>query len=247
MSGNNQESVIIEIRAGTGGQESALFANDLFRMYFRYASLKEWKQKILESKPSDLGGLKEVIFELSGPNALSEMQHEGGVHRVQRIPKTEKRGRIHTSTATVAVLEKPKETDIKIRPEEIRVDFYRSSGPGGQYTNKRETAVRITYLPTGLVATSQTERNQLQNKENAMAVLQARVSEQKRHESLAKLDKTRRSQIKWAKRSDKIRTYNFPQDRLTDHRIKKSFHDLEAIMGGRLDKLLKALNKSLQE
>jgi len=240
MNDNNTESVIIEIRAGTGGEESALFASDLFRMYSKYASLKEWKQRTLETKPTNLGGLKEVVFELSGPNAFSEMQYEGGVHRVQRIPKTEKKGRIHTSTTTVAVLAKPKATEFQIKPDDLRIDFYRSSGPGGQYVNKRETAVRITHLPTGLVSSSQTERNQLQNKENAMAILTAKVAELKEKQSLDKLDKTRRSQIKWAKRSDKTRTYNFPQNRLTDHRINKSWHNLEEIMEGNLTKVVKA-------
>lgn len=240
MNGNNPESVIIEIRAGTGGEESALFASDLFRMYSKYASLKQWKQRVLETKPTDLGGFKEVVFELSGPNAFSEMQYEGGVHRVQRIPKTEKKGRIHTSTATIAVLAKPKATEFQIKPDDLRIDFYRSSGPGGQYVNKRETAVRITHLPTGLVSSSQTERNQLQNKENAMAILTAKIAELKEKQSLDKLDKTRRSQIKWAKRSDKTRTYNFPQNRLTDHRINKSWHNLEEIMEGNLTKVIKA-------
>ncbi len=240
MNGNNLESVIIEIRAGTGGEESALFASDLFRMYSKYASLKGWKQRILETKPTDLGGFKEVVFELSGPNAFSEMQYEGGVHRVQRIPKTEKKGRIHTSTATIAVLAKPKATEFQIKPDDLRIDFYRSSGPGGQYVNKRETAVRITHLPTGLVSSSQTQRNQLQNKENAMAILTAKIAELKEKQSLDKLDKTRRSQIKWAKRSDKTRTYNFPQNRLTDHRINKSWHNLEEIMEGNLTKVVRA-------
>ena len=240
MNGNNLESVIIEIRAGTGGEESALFASDLFRMYSIYASLKGWKQRILETKPTDLGGFKEVVFELSGPNAFSEMQYEGGVHRVQRIPKTEKKGRIHTSTATIAVLAKPKATEFQIKPDDLRIDFYRSSGPGGQYVNKRETAVRITHLPTGLVSSSQTQRNQLQNKENAMAILTAKIAELKEKQSLDKLDKTRRSQIKWAKRSDKTRTYNFPQNRLTDHRINKSWHNLEEIMEGNLTKVVRA-------
>jgi len=240
---NKSESAIIEIRAGTGGAESALFANDLFRMYSRYAASKDWKQKILEAKPTEIGGFKEVIFELSGPNAFSEIQYEGGVHRVQRIPKTEKKGRIHTSTTTVAVLLKPKRATIQIKPEDLRIDFYRASGPGGQYVNKRETAVRITHLPTNLMASSQTERSQLQNKENALAILEAKLSEEKERKDFEKLGEKRRAQIKWAKRSEKIRTYNFPQNRITDHRIKKSWHNLEQIMDGELKYIIKAFKK----
>ncbi len=240
---NNKEGVIIEIRAGTGGAESALFASDLFRMYSRYAASKGWTQKILESKPTEIGGFKEIIFELSGFNIFSEIKNEGGVHRVQRIPKTEKKGRIHTSTTTVAVLLKPKKATIKIRPEDLRVDFYRASGPGGQHVNKRETAVRITYLPTGLTASSQTQRNQAQNKENALVILEAKISEEKEKKELESLEKTRKTQIKWAKRSEKIRTYNFPQNRITDHRIKKNWHNLEEIMDGNLNPIIKAFRK----
>jgi peptide chain release factor 1 len=236
----NTENVIIEIRAGTGGEESALFANDLFRAYSKYSIIKGWGQKILESKPTDLGGIKEIIFELSGPNAFKEMQYEGGVHRVQRIPKTEKKGRVHTSTITVAVLPKPKISEINIRADELRVDFFRSSGPGGQNVNKRETAVRITHLPTGLMVTSQTERDQFKNKNNAMTILQAKLAELKEKQSFDKVDEARRIQVKWSKRSDKIRTYNFPQNRLTDHRIQKSWHNLEEIMEGDFIKVIKA-------
>lgn len=236
----NTEDVIIEIRAGTGGDESALFANDLFRAYSRYAVTKGWRQKILESKPTEIGGIKEITFELSGPNAFKEMAYEAGVHRVQRIPKTEKKGRVHTSTITVAALPKPKFSEINIRTDELRVDFFRSSGPGGQNVNKRETAVRITHIPTGLAVSSQTERDQLKNKENCLTILQARLAEMKERQNFEKLDETRRTQIKWAKRSDKIRTYNFPQNRLTDHRIQKSWHNLEEIMEGNFEKVAKA-------
>ena len=241
----SNEAVIIEIRAGTGGEEAALFAADLFRMYSKYALNQGWKQKVLDSRPTEIGGLKEIIFELKNEDVFLKMQYEGGVHRVQRIPVTEKSGRIHTSTASVAVLPKPKETASKIRPEDLKIDFYRASGPGGQYVNRRETAVRITHLPSGLVVTSQTERNQLQNKENALAILEARLQEMKETQELEKLSEKRRSQIQWAQRAEKIRTYNFPQDRVTDHRIKKSFHDIEAIMAGKLDPLIKALIKNL--
>lgn len=239
------EAVIVEIRAGTGGEEAALFAAHLYRMYAKYALTQGWRQKVLDSKPTELGGFKEIVFELKDSDVFSKMQHEGGVHRVQRIPKTEKSGRIHTSTASVAVLPKPKKATISIRPDELKIDVYRASGPGGQYVNRRETAVRITHLPTNLVVTSQTERSQLQNKENALSILEAKIQELKETQDLEKLDEKRKAQIKWAKRAEKIRTYNFPQDRLTDHRIKKSFHNLEAIMSGKLDPVIKKLNQSL--
>jgi len=238
-------SVIMEIRAGTGGQEAALFAGDLFRMYSKFATLQGWKQRVLDSHLSELGGFKEVVFELSNSDVFAKMKYEAGVHRVQRIPKTEKSGRIHTSTATVAVLPKPESTEIKIRPDELRIDFYCASGPGGQYVNKRKTAVRITHLPTGLVVTSQTERNQLQNKENALAILAARFLEKTRKEEIAKMGGERKAQIGWAMRAEKIRTYNFPQDRVTDHRIKKSWYGIESIMSGKLDKIITTLQKSL--
>ena len=239
------ESVIVEIRAGTGGTEASLFAADLFKMYSRFATRQDWKLKTLSSSLSELGGFKEVIFELSSRNddVFSKMQYEGGVHRVQRIPKTEKTGRIHTSTASVAVLLKPKRTETKIRTDELKIDLFRSSGPGGQNVNKRETAVRITHLPTGIVVASQNERNQLQNKENAMAILEAKILEKKETEDSGTMSEKRRAQIKWAKRAEKIRTYNFPQDRLTDHRIKKSWHNLEDIMNGNLELIVKAFKK----
>ncbi len=238
------ESVIMEIRAGTGGKESCLFVGDLFRMYSKYGQLQNLKQKILNSHPAEIGGFKEIIFELKNSNVFSKMKYEGGVHRVQRIPETEKSGRIHTSTVSVAVLPKPKSAQIKIRPEELKIDFYRASGPGGQYVNKRETAVRITHLPTGFVVTSQTERNQLQNKENAMAILEAKLLEKKEIEESERLGNKRRSQIGRAKRAEKIRTYNFPQDRVTDHRIKKSWHNIEGILNGKLEPIIKSFKKA---
>lgn len=244
---NNFKSVIVEIRAGTGGEEAALFAADLFRMYSRYALSQNWQKKTLDSRPTELAGFKEVIFELSDSNVFSKMKHEGGVHRVQRIPETEKSGRIHTSTATVAVLAKPKRAEIKINPQDLKIDFYRASGPGGQYVNRRETAVRITHLPSNLVVTSQTERNQLTNKENAMSILQARLLEKKLKTEQEKIGKTRKTQIGWAKRPEKIRTYNFPQNRVTDHRIKKSWQKLKQILEGELDPLVKALKQGLGE
>ena len=238
-----QDAIILEIRAGTGGEEAALFARDLFRMYTKYAKSQNWQTKILDLRESELGGFKEVIFQIKGKEVFSKMKNEAGVHRVQRVPKTEKSGRIHTSTATVAVLPKPKKTEIKIRPEDLKIEFYRASGPGGQYVNKRETAVRITHLPTGLVVTSQTERSQAQNKENAMAILQARILKRKMREQEEKILAKRRSQIKRAERAEKIRTYNFLQDRVTDHRIKKSWHNLEEILEGKLDPVIGALQK----
>ena len=237
-------SVIVEIRAGTGGEEAALFAADLFRMYSKYAQFEGWKQKILDSRPTPLGGFKEIIFELKNGNTFSKMKYEGGVHRIQRIPKTEKAGRIHTSTASVAILPKPKKTEIKINPQELKIDFYGASGPGGQCVQKRHTAVRITHLPTGLVVTSQTERNQLQNRENAMAILEARLLEKKKIEELERLGEKRKAQIKRAKRAEKIRTYNFPQDRVTDHRLKKTWHNLEEILDGKLEPIISSLSKS---
>ena len=238
------QSVIIEIRAGTGGDEAALFAGDLFRMYSRYAESKNWKQRVLNSHKTEIGGFKEIVFELLNSNAFSEMQYESGVHRVQRIPETEKAGRVHTSTATVAVLPKAKKTEISVKPEDLKIDVYRSSGPGGQNVNKRETAVRVTHLPTGIVVASQNERNQLQNKENAIAILEARLLERKREEQTKKLGGERKTQIGGAKRSEKIRTYNFPQDRLTDHRIKKSWYGLENILSGQMGPIIKTLQES---
>jgi len=239
------QSAIIEIRAGTGGDEAALFAGSLYKMYSKYAENRGWKQKILESHPTELGGFKEIIFELNG-NVFSNLKYEAGVHRVQRIPETEKSGRVHTSTASVAVLPKPKKSDVNIKPDQIKIDHYKSSGPGGQNVNKRETAVRITHLPTGIVVTSQTERNQLQNKENALAILSARLLKRQEEEENQKMGGKRKEQIGSAMRSEKIRTYNFPQNRVTDHRIKKSWHNIEEIMSGKIDAIINALQKELE-
>lgn len=241
------QSVIIEIRAGTGGEEAALFVGDLLRMYSKYAKSQNWKQKILDSRGTDIGGYKEVILKLENGNVFSKMKYEGGVHRVQRIPTTEKSGRIHTSTVSVAVLQKPKKAQIQIRPDDLKVNYYRASGPGGQYVNKTESAVRITHLPSGLVVTSQTERSQQQNKANAMAILEARLLDRQINEEEEKTAGKRRSQIGSAKRAEKIRTYNFSQDRLTDHRIKKSWHNLPKIIEGELEPIIDALRKGVQE
>ncbi len=250
-SGGNEKttpkSVIMEIRAGTGGEEASLFVADLFRMYSKYAKSKEFGLKILDSRPTELGGFKEIIFELKGGNVFSQMKFEGGVHRVQRIPVTEKSGRIHTSTVSVAVLPKPRSTQIKINPQDLKIDTYRASGPGGQYVNKTMSAIRITHLPTGLVVTSQTERNQPQNKANALAILEARLLEKKQVAEELKISGARKAQIGWAKRAEKIRTYNFPQDRITDHRIKKSWNNIEKILDGELEKIIEDLINSLEK
>jgi len=238
-------SVVIEIRAGTGGEEAALFASDLFEMYSKYAQSQGWKRKVIRSHPTDLGGVKEIVFELKNGDVFSKMQYEAGVHRVQRIPRTEKSGRIHTSTATVAVLPKIGQAKIKLNPQNLKIDRYGASGPGGQYVNKRETAIRITHLPTGIVATSQNERNQFKNKENAMEILKAKLLEAKKGKKLKKRREERKDQIGEAKRVEKIRTYNFPQDRITDHRINKSWHRIEKIMDGKMGKMIKTLQKKL--
>lgn len=233
--------VIMEIRAGTGGDEASLFVANLFRMYSGFAETRGWFESILDSHENTLGGFKEIVFELKGPDVWTKMQFEAGVHRVQRIPETEKNGRIHTSTASVAVLPKPKTSQLTIRADELKIDFFRSPGPGGQNVNKRETAVRITHLPTGIVVASHTERNQLKNKGNAMKILEAKILEKKILAEEAKMTGTRKAQIGWAKRAEKIRTYNYPQDRITDHRIKKSWHNIEKIMDGELLPIITAL------
>ena len=238
-----KQSAIFEIRAGQGGDEAGLFAHDLYRMYSRYGQTKGWKERGLDQNISSVGGYKEIIFELSGTGVYDELQNEGGVHRVQRIPSTEKQGRVHTSTATVAVLLKPKKTEANISPADLEISTFKSSGPGGQYVNKTESAIRIVHKPSGLVVTCQSERNQLQNKETAMTLLAARLLEAQERSDLSKLSTERRDQIGWATRSEKMRTYNFPQDRITDHRINKSWHDIESIMDGKLDGIVKAFKK----
>lgn len=242
-----KQAIIVEIRAGTGGDEAALFSRDLFRMYSRCGQARGWGQKVLDSSLNELGGYKEIIFELSGPGVYDAMKYEGGVHRVQRIPKTEKQGRVHTSTVTVAVLPKPKKAEININPADLKITTYKSSGAGGQYVNKTESAIRILHIPTGMVVTSQTERNQLQNKENALSILAARLLEKKQKEQQSQITGARREQIGWAKRAEKMRTYNFPQDRITDHRINKSWHDIESIMDGKMDGIIKSFKKYEQK
>lgn len=240
---NTGGAVIIEIRAGAGGDEAALFAENLFNMYSRYAQKRGWSQKILNSHRTEIGGLKEIIFELKNGDVYSSMKYEGGVHRVQRVPKTEKAGRIHTSTASVIVLLKPERGVLKISPADLKMDTYKASGPGGQNVNKRETAIRITHLPTNTVVTSQTERSLAQNKNNAMAILEARILEGIEEQEKEKIKEERSGQVTNSDRSEKIRTYNFPQDRITDHRIQKKWNNIENIMNGDMDLIIDALQQ----
>lgn len=242
-SGGEHQKAIIEIRAGAGGEEAALFAGRLLQMYSSYAKKRNWELNLIDSHPSSLGGFKEAVFEIGGVNAYQDMKQEGGVHRVQRIPDTEKTGRIHTSTASVAVLREAEEKDVEIKPQDVKVEFFRSSGPGGQNVNKVETAVRIYHLPTGLVVSSQESRSQQKNREHAMTVLRTRLLETRREAAAEKSGAQRREQIGSADRSEKIRTYNFPQDRVTDHRIKQSWHNLEKILAGELDPIIEAMQK----
>jgi len=238
---NDEKNVILEIRAGTGGDEAALFAGELFRMYTRYAESQGWRVEVLNSSPSDLGGLKEVEAAIQGDKVYSKLKYESGVHRVQRVPATEQQGRIHTSAATVAVLPEADDIDVKIEAKDIRVDTFCSSGPGGQSVNTTYSAVRITHLPSGLVVSCQDEKSQIKNRARAMRVLRARLYEmeqQKQHELIAA---ERRDQIKTGDRSEKIRTYNFPQNRVSDHRIGLTLHQLDSVMEGKLGALVDGL------
>ncbi len=241
------KGIIMEIRAGTGGEEAAIFAADLFRMYTKYAQSQGWGFSVLDSNQTTLGGFKEIILEIKGSAAFEELKNESGVHRVQRIPATEKSGRVHTSTATVAVLPKVEETEIKINPQDLQIEAVRSSGPGGQNVNKRSTAVRVVHLPTNIVVFSQTERSQPQNKEIALEILRAKLYEHKRLKEMAELSAERRQQIGGGDRSEKIRTYNFPQNRITDHRLGKSWHNLETILEGKMEAIIKAFKNTEKE
>jgi peptide chain release factor 1 len=238
---NDAKNVLVEIRAGTGGDEAALFAGDLFKMLTRYAEERGFKTESLSQSPAEVGGFKEVTFEVKGEGAYSVFKYEGGTHRVQRIPQTESQGRIHTSTATVAVLPEAEEVEVEIDPNELQIDVYRSSGPGGQSVNTTDSAVRITHRPSGIVVSMQDEKSQLQNRERAMRVLRARLYEQKLAEQQAEIASERRAQVGTGERSEKIRTYNFPQGRVTDHRIKHTSHDLDGVLGGGLSEFTDAL------
>ncbi len=241
--GSESHDVIMEIRAGAGGVEASLFAQELFQMYTRFASKKEWKVAVIDESKSDLGGYKEVIFEISGQGAYRALAWESGVHRVQRIPETEKSGRIHTSTASVAVLPKAREIDIEIKPQDIEMEFSRSGGAGGQNVNKVETAVRIIHKPSGIAVRSQESRSQQKNRERAMEILRSKLLIIKMEEEQKKMSSERKQQIGTGDRSEKIRTYNFPQDRITDHRIKESWHNIPSLMEGNIEEIIESLSK----
>ncbi|MCH8283055.1 MAG: peptide chain release factor 1 [Chloroflexi bacterium] len=238
---NDDKSVIVEIRAGAGGDEAALFAADLYRMYVRYAAMNNWDVELMNRHETGIGGLKEITFEIAGKGAYSRLKHESGVHRVQRVPDTETSGRIHTSTATVAVLPEADEVEVDIDPEDLRIDIFHAGGHGGQNVQKVATAVRVVHIPTGITAVCQDERSQLKNKQKAMAVLRARILDIEQRKQQAEITERRRSQVGTADRSEKIRTYNFPQNRVTDHRLDLSLHNLPHLLEGNLDELIDAL------
>jgi len=242
-----EKNIIVEIRAGVGGEEAALFAKDLFKMYIGYAENKGWKTEVLDSHPTDIGGYKEIVFSITGKNAYKHLRYESGVHRVQRVPETEASGRVHTSTATVAVLPEAEEVDIDINPDDIRTDIFHSSSHGGQNVQKVATAVRILHKPTGIIVTCQDERSQLQNKTKAMRILRARLYDRKEQELENVRVNERRAQIGRGNRNERIRTYNFPQGRVTDHRINYSIYNIQSVMEGNIDELINALIEENQK
>ena len=238
---NDSKNVIMEIRGGVGGEEAALFAGDLFRMYSRYAEMQGWKVEMLDANPTELGGFKEVSFCINGYGAYSKLKYESGTHRVQRVPQTESSGRVHTSAVTVAVLPEVEDVEVDIKANELRIDTYCASGAGGQYVNRTETAVRITHIPTGIVVQCQDEKSQLKNKEKAMRVLRAKVQEQAQQAQNNEIAADRKSQVGSGDRSERIRTYNFPQGRVTDHRIGLTLHKLDFVLNGEIDEIINAL------
>jgi peptide chain release factor 1 len=238
---NDEKSIIMEIRAGTGGEEASLFAADLFRMYSKFAEAHGWATQVLSSSPSDMGGFKEIIFEVNGRGAYSLLKYESGVHRVQRVPVTESSGRIHTSASTVAVLPEAEDVEVEMKPNDLRIDIFRSSGPGGQSVNTTDSAVRITHLPTGMVVSCQEERSQFQNRDRALKILRARLYEHMQQEQQEELAEARRLQVGTGDRSERIRTYNFPQGRVTDHRIGLTLHNLNSVLEGDLQDVIEAL------
>jgi len=242
----DERNVIVEIRAGTGGEEAALFSTDLFRMYSRYAEEKKWRVEILSSNLTGKGGFKEVIFNISGKGVYSKLKYEGGTHRVQRVPDTESQGRIHTSAVTVAILPEVEDVDIKINPSDIKIDVYRASGPGGQSVNTTDSAVRLTFVPTGMIVTCQDEKSQHKNREKAMKVLRARLYDEEQKKAHDEQDSERKQQVGSGDRSERIRTYNFPQERVTDHRIGLTLHKLSAIMEGAMEEVIDALTLHFQ-
>ena len=238
---NDEKSVIVEIREGVGGQEAALFAADLYRMYTRYALMRSWEVEVLDSSPSGVGGFKEIVFEVKGKGAFSQLKFERGAHRVQRVPATEASGRIHTSTATVAVLAEAGEVDVQINSDDLRIDVFHASGHGGQNVNKVATAIRIVHIPTGTVSVCQDERSQFKNKQKALAILRARLYEAEQRKQETEIIEARRAQVGTGDRAEKIRTYNFPQDRITDHRIGTTFHGIPRVMDGDIEEIIEAL------
>ncbi len=240
----DEKDAIVEIRAGAGGDEAALFASQLWRMYAKFAEINSWKTVILNSSKTSIGGIKEIIFEINGQNVYSKMKYESGVHRVQRVPETEKQGRVHTSTATVVVLPQAEETEITIKNEDLKIDVFRSSGPGGQSVNTTDSAVRVTHIPSGIVISCQDEKSQLKNKVKAMQILRSRLLAAEEEKREKEESGARKNQIGTGDRSEKIRTYNFPQDRITDHRIKQSWHEIETVLEGNLNNIISTLQQA---